>query len=182
MKQKYSFFPFAFIFMVVFLIFSSCKKVTYHQITKEEEQLWMPYSKNNEIKFANSLGDVDTFKVIYRVKGYRNGYNEFIDAPIDKVTDTIGGEDKRGGVYMYKDGSGLSVKVRLPHFHELREITTLPMNFAFVNGTSYGDVFIMAANPFYLDYDSSIDTMYYSQSAGFIKYVDKDGIDWDITN
>lgn len=182
MKKNQFPFQLAFGMALVALFFSSCTKTKYYQLTQDEEQAWMPYNKSNKIVFANILGDIDTFKVIGRTKGYRDGYNEFIDAPIIKVADTIGGDNTTGGVYLYKSGSGLSVKVQLPHFHELREITNLPMNIANVNGKNYADVYIMAADPFFLDYENNVDTMYYSKTYGFIKYVDINGIEWYITN
>ena len=178
MKKTFKFIP-AFIFAAL-LIFQGCKN-EYYQLSDEEQAEWMPYGKREQIVFSSTQGDVDTFKIAGLYKAYRDGYNEFLDAPITKLRDTVDGETE-GGVFLYKTSSGLSVTARLPHYYTYEELTNKPLQFVTVGGLSYSDVIILTANPFYLDNNTYIDTMYYSKSFGFIKYVDINGEEWTIMN
>ena len=159
----------------------SCKN-EYYKLTAEEEAEWMPYKQKDQLIFASSQGDVDTFKVLSLSKAYRDGYNEFLDAPVIKLKDTVDGNETQGGVYLYKTSAGLSVTARLPHYYLFEELTNKPLQFADVNGLSYSDVIVLASNPLYLDNDTYIDTIYYSKSFGFIKYVDINGVEWSVMN
>lgn len=165
--------------IVCLSLFASCKN-EYYKITEEEELEWMPYGKKDQILFVSSQGDVDTFKVQSLTKAYKDGYNEFLEASITKLNDTVAGDETTGGVHLYKSADGLSVKVRLPHYYLFEEITNKPLQIMTVSGINYYDVIMLISNPIFIDNDTYMDTLYYSKSNGFIMYIDKNGETWSL--
>lgn len=170
----------AFIFILSAGLWTAgCKKTNYHEITAEEEAEWMIFDRYQKFYLANSQGEVDTFQVVRKAKAYYNpDYEEFVEAEIERLDDTLKTGVQNGGVYMLKDSKGLSVKVWLPHFGERIDITKRTTTVANVGGKNYPDVYILPVNQLYLDFDNYIDTIYYSKTYGFIKYVDIYGEEW----
>jgi hypothetical protein len=157
----------------------SCKKTKYNEITDEEEAEWMIFDRYQKFYMASTQGEIDTFEVVRKAKAYYNpNYEEFIEAEVRRLDDTLQAGVQDGGLYMRKTSKGLSVKVWLPHFGEKIDITKRTSTVANVNGKNYPDVFILPVNQLYLDFDNYIDTIYYSKSFGFLKYVDIYGEEW----
>ncbi len=160
-------------------VFSSCNKAQYYKITEEEEEAWSIYDKDQTFKFISTQGDLRIYNTGGKFKAYfRNGnvYEEYLYTTVFLDGDSSDYYSKGPkGLFIDKTAEGLSVKISLPHFYDNVQINNLAPSLQTVNGKNYPDVYVVAANQLYLDSINYIDTIYYSQSFGFLKYVDMYG-------
>ncbi|MEO8151089.1 MAG: hypothetical protein ABI723_25875 [Bacteroidia bacterium] len=165
--------------MSVITLFVSCNKANYYKITEEEENSWGIYQLNQSFRFISTQGDLLTYSVGGRFKAYqRNGntYNEYLYTTLYLQSDSdYSYPDGYRGVFIDKNADGLSVKVGLPHFYDNVRINDKAPTMQIINGHPYTDVYVVGANPFYLDSINYIDTIYYSKAYGFLQYVDMYG-------
>lgn len=164
----------------------SCQKSVYNKISQEEEDGWAIYKLKQTFNFISTQGNLIGYHVGGRFKAYtRNGnsYNEYLYTTIYLDHDTLGPKNPGNrGVFLDKTTEGLKVTIGLPHFYGMVQINKMAPVVKNINGSNYPDVYVVAANPFYLDSINYIDTIYYSQSYGFLKYVDRYGETYTITH
>lgn len=164
--------------LIASLVLYSCKKVVYYDISPEEEAEWMVYDRYEIINFQNSQGEIRTYKVVEKDKAYHNEYDEYIDASVWLLNDTLKEGVRVSGLYMKKNSKGLGVWAGLPHFNNTADITKLAPTVVTVQGKNFNDVYILPSDPFSVNFDDYIDTIYYSKKNGFIRYVDIAGEEW----
>lgn len=164
---------------------TSCNKSQYHKLTEEEENSWGIYTSNKSFNFLSTQGDLREYETGGRFKAYNksgNTYDEYLYTTVGLIGDTSSPDSKgQRGLFIDKTGSGLSVKVGLPHFYDNVNIFGKPRTTLNVNGKSYPDVYVIASDPLKLDSLNYIDTIFYSQSYGFLQYVDMYGETYTIT-
>jgi hypothetical protein len=166
--------------------FNACNKAKYNKITEEEETAWSIYELNQTFRFISTQGDLLTYNIGGKFKAYYrdgNTYNEYLYTTLYLQGDSSYDVHTNGykGLFLDKTGDGLSVKIGLPHFYNTARIDDKAPTLQTINGHNYPDVYVVAANPLHLDSINYIDTIYYSQSFGFLKYVDMYGETYTIT-
>lgn len=166
-------------------VLTSCNKSQYHKLSEDEENTWGIYKENKTFNFISTQGDLIEYKTGGRYKAYNksgNVYDEYLYTKVYQIDDTTSATligDR--GLYIDKTSSGLSVRVGLPHFYDNVNVYGKPTITLHVNGKSYPDVYTVVASPAKLDSINYIDTIYYSQSAGFLQYIDMYGETYTVT-
>src|SRR6185436_12285738 len=101
----------------VILLFSTCKKASYHELAPED-LAWIVYNDGDLIRFKNDSGIILTYHAYHKARSYSvqgNNYYEESGISIVLQYDTVPNEG--GLLYIKKLASGNEITLTWPHFY-----------------------------------------------------------------
>jgi hypothetical protein len=168
--------------LLVMFTASSCKKSTYYKLT-EEDMAWLVYDDNEVVKFRNSLGQTQQYRVAIRQKYYNlegETYSERTSATFVLQNDTtLYAEDSKGQLFIGTGEGGLFVTFSWPHFPiQDYPLSGAPQQILTLGGINYADIIVIDGS-LLTDIRRYVKTIWYSKSQGVVQYEDTYGNVWN---
>jgi hypothetical protein len=173
-------FRFILIALSCVLVFSSCKKLSYHEFN-EDDKVWINVlTKGQTLQFVSDTGDIRVYTVTSTSRGYNKegkNYNAIAEGtvrPVDSLENRY-----PGGFVAIRNSQGFSFEILWVHHPVRKQIANLSPTTLSAGGVTYNDVYISdISGSVLLDSIDNVETVWYSKSAGFIQFKEYNGQTW----
>jgi len=169
-----------FVIVLIPVIFSGCKKPNY-VLLSEEDLAWVVYRNNDSMRFVVSSGTAFTsFKAQDNKRYYQHEGNNYYEGTVITIKPKISGSDAEGAILVQTGQGSTTATLSWPFYYGSVVISSLPLVTDTFSGKIYSDLIIAhSAQPSATNY---IKTLYYSKTAGLVRFDDIYNQYWTIKN
>jgi hypothetical protein len=158
---------------------AGCKKKTYHELT-DEDLAWIIYGNKDTVGFVSNAGQRMTFEAYNRMQYYvEEGSGLFERSSVDLRLKNTTLPDI-GYLAVERVAGGTAAKLRWPHFNGIVDLVNAPVVTDTLYGVIYTDLCVVQAPS--TSQTLFIQTIYYSKSAGMVRFVDRYTYSWKNLN
>lgn len=169
-----------YVLLALGISFASCSKPTYHQLS-DSDLLWLMYTDATELYFQNTSGNIDTFNIEAKFRGYQHSgdvYDEEAGFTVTQENDTLP-TGREGKIRVSLTDAGLIVEVSFPHHPVVSyPLSMTPLATDTIMGNVFENVYVSTAPLGTTSINKPIKQIKFSKAFGFIEFTDINGEIW----